>query len=327
MKAESAVSQPRRRRCPPCPGRVRGRGRVVGGGWRPAASPGWRRCPSRGAGGVRGFVGSVGRQATAATGISRPWPPNRRAHTCVSPDAVRWPTAPCGPRAGIPRRRRAAGTTPRSWRRSSVVAAALGTAARSRRLGGGCDCSGSSASARSTSAPTGRRRRAARDRRGGTAGVRGLPPGGLVFGRVGAEAAALVAATDKIAAALADHEPRILSLAADGGAACELTGFLNYLICGELRRDLPAMSRSLSGRLPGCDLRRGSDGLSAARPPAARLYRAVAVGSWPMVASGAALGEVLALDGDIEVAQVCRPWDADKALLLHERQVGRNRRR
>lgn len=134
-------------------------------------------------------------------------------------------------------------------------------------------------------------------------------------------AAALVAATDKIAAALADHEPRILSLAADGGAACELTGFLNYLICGELRRDLPAMSRSLSGCLPGCDLRMGSDGLIAARTPAARLYRAVAVGSWPMVASGAALGEVLALDGDIEIAQVCRPWDADKALLLHERQV------
>ena len=59
-------------------------------------------------------------------------------------------------------------------------------------------------------------------------------------------AAALVAATDKIAAP-ADHEPRILSLAVDGGAACELTGFLNYLIAASFA----ATCRRYRGRCRG----------------------------------------------------------------------------
>ena len=111
---------------------------------------------------------------------------------------------------------------------------------------------------------------------------------------------------------------------ADPDTPCELTGFLNYLICGELRRDAGdvAVAVWVFARVRPADVHRPDRGAD----PAACLHRAVAAGSWPMVASGAAL-LVLALDGDIEIAQVCCPWDADKALLLHERQVRRNRRR
>jgi type IV secretion system protein VirB4 len=131
----------------------------------------------------------------------------------------------------------------------------------------------------------------------------------------------LIDAEQIISAQAGDYAPEAVAKAARDGEACPLTGFLNGLISGDYRRDLPSVSASLSGALPGADLHcdRGS-GVITAHVPEKQLHRVIGVIAWPETVSGRLLGDILALPGDIEVAQICEPWDRDKALLIYKRK-------
>lgn len=125
---------------------------------------------------------------------------------------------------------------------------------------------------------------------------------------------------NKVKAMASEYHPSLLTAPEDQTQACELTGFLNYLISGEYRHDLPLVSRSLSRSLPGADLRVARDGLIETRVPGRQLHRIIAVREWPEGISGQLVAEILALQGDIEVAQMCEPWDRDEAILLFTRK-------
>lgn len=130
-------------------------------------------------------------------------------------------------------------------------------------------------------------------------------------------------AQTKVAAMASEYEPHALMLAEDPETPCELTGFLNYLVSGDLRRDLPAISASISGRLPAADLSIDrASGLIETRVPVRKLHRIIAVREWPETVSGRLIGDLLALHGDIEVAQLCEPWDRTLAQGLFERKKG-----
>lgn len=131
----------------------------------------------------------------------------------------------------------------------------------------------------------------------------------------------LIDAEQIIAARAGDYAPSSLAKASKAEEPCLLTGFLNGLISGEYRRDLPAISHSLSGALPGADLNfERQTGMITAHVPDKKHHRVIGVIGWPETVSGRLVADVLALSGDIEVAQICEPWDRDKALLLYKRK-------
>lgn len=129
----------------------------------------------------------------------------------------------------------------------------------------------------------------------------------------------LLEAEQLLPAIAAVYTPELVQ-AAPAGQLCPLTGFLNGLVCGDYRDDVPALSVALSGALPASDLTFDRTGLITACVPEKRLHRIIAVREWPEQTSGQLIQQVLALPGDIEISQVCEPWDRDKALLLFKRQ-------
>src|SRR3546814_20460462 len=56
--------------------------------------------------------------------------------------------------------------------------------------------------------------------------------------------------------------------------------------------------------------------------PAKKIHRIIAVREWPENVRGLILADVLAIRGDLEVCQICEPWDRDGALL----QLARRKR-
>jgi len=104
-------------------------------------------------------------------------------------------------------------------------------------------------------------------------------------------------------------------------ASCDLTGFLNYLTCGELRYDLLPISKNVSANLPGADLIFNHDGLFTAHQPTAIHYRLIAVREWPDSVSGYLLHELMALPGEIEVSQVLVPTNKITTLALLNREA------
>lgn len=137
---------------------------------------------------------------------------------------------------------------------------------------------------------------------------------------------ALTDATGKIVAMVGDYRPVLLERPRDPARPCPLTGFVNFLVSGELRHDLPAVSESISGNIPACDLHMHGSGVIEARVPALKAHRIIAVRAWPEVVSGRILGDLLSIPGDLEVSQVCTPWDHERALLLHKRKANEQRK-
>ena len=131
-------------------------------------------------------------------------------------------------------------------------------------------------------------------------------------------------ATGRTLAALADYRPRLLERAPDG-AACALAGFLNLLICGDLRDDLPAVSANVSATLPASDLRFERHGAIVAYQPAETHYRVIAMRAWPDTVSGALTGALLALPGEIELAQIAIPIGREAALAQLARKRNEHR--
>ena len=143
---------------------------------------------------------------------------------------------------------------------------------------------------------------------------------------VGREMRALVEATSRVRSLLAEYRPEMLARPEDAAGGCPLTGFLNGLVSGDYRRDLPAASVALSGSLPASDLHIERDsGVITAWTPEAWQYRIVAVREWPEAVSGRLAREVLALPGDIELAHICLPVDRDEAMLGFRRKGAEQR--
>ena len=131
----------------------------------------------------------------------------------------------------------------------------------------------------------------------------------------------LVEGCGKIAAMAAEYRPVLLSRPEDTAEPCPLTGFLNFLVCGDLRGDLPVISTSISGNLPASDLEIGKDGMITTLIPARMFQRIIAIRSWPELVDGRLFQDILSLSGDIEISQICEPWDRDQALILYKRQL------
>ncbi|GAB3437224.1 VirB4 family type IV secretion system protein [Insolitispirillum peregrinum] len=108
---------------------------------------------------------------------------------------------------------------------------------------------------------------------------------------------------------------------------CLLTGFLNFLVCGDLRTDLPALSANLSATLPAGDATFNKDGLLTIALPAPVHHRLIVVRRWPELVSGQIIGDLLTIDGEIDLTQVCLPERKELAsavLLRKAREQGKN---
>ncbi|WP_339683434.1 hypothetical protein, partial [uncultured Hyphomonas sp.] len=131
----------------------------------------------------------------------------------------------------------------------------------------------------------------------------------------------LLDAEEKIPAILSEYRPELLARSEDD-QPCLLTGFLNGLVSGEYRRDLPAISRNLSANLPASDLHCNKvNGTITTHVPAQHFQKVITVTLWPETVSGHLIGEILALQGDIEICQICDPWGSDQAMLVNKRRM------
>ncbi|MBF0250847.1 MAG: type IV secretion system protein VirB4 [Alphaproteobacteria bacterium] len=126
----------------------------------------------------------------------------------------------------------------------------------------------------------------------------------------------------KVTAMLSKYRPVLLTSPEDRSKPCPLTGFLNYLVCGELRRDLPAVSNSISGSLPASDLSFDkTTGTVQSLVPRRKLHKIIAIRQWPEIVNGRLIANIMALQGDVEVSQICEPMDREKALILYGRRA------
>lgn len=122
----------------------------------------------------------------------------------------------------------------------------------------------------------------------------------------------LADATEATISGLGDYHPTLLMRAGED-QACPLTCFLNHLICGELRDDLPSISANLSASLPAADMAFDRNGSIEANLPNRTLHRVIGVRAWPEVVSGELAAAVMALPGEIELTQIARPIGKEMA--------------
>jgi len=128
-------------------------------------------------------------------------------------------------------------------------------------------------------------------------------------------------AEEKIDALLAPYRPSVLRKAETNDEACPLTGFLNGLVCGEYRHDLPSASRNISGGLPASDISFDKiSGTITTNVPQQKFQKIITVTHWPEQISARFMGEILTLEGDIEISQVCEPWGRDQATMFFKRR-------
>ena len=125
---------------------------------------------------------------------------------------------------------------------------------------------------------------------------------------------------ERLLTALVRFSPHPVRQAGDDGGPCALTSFLHYLISGEWREDLPAVSSNLSAALPGSDIAFGRDGGIKARTPVACASRLIAIRAWPDSVTGEFLGELLALPADTEICQTALPADKGPMTALFRRR-------
>jgi type IV secretion system protein VirB4 len=132
---------------------------------------------------------------------------------------------------------------------------------------------------------------------------------------------ALIDGCDKVMSMMSPYKPSMLVSPESADAHCELSCFINYLISGEYRNDLSRRSKSMSGNLPAADLQISIDGLIQTQVPATKLHRVIAIRDWPEDVGGQIIADILSIQGDVEIAQVCEPWDRDEAMALYARRV------
>lgn len=128
-------------------------------------------------------------------------------------------------------------------------------------------------------------------------------------------------ATRGLLSGLSGYGLRTVEAATEAGQSCELTGVLNYLVCGDLRRDLLQVSSNISANLPASDIHVARDGKVETFTPHKFVNRIFAVRSWPESVSGLLVSRLLALSGEIEVCQVVRTLDSTTQIALFTRRI------
>ena len=118
-------------------------------------------------------------------------------------------------------------------------------------------------------------------------------------------------ADEKVHSVLSHYKPKHLLRPATKDGDCPLTGFLNFLVCGDLRDDLRAVSSNISANLPAADLLVDRTGEILSHVPTKTHQRVIAIRAWPDQTSGHLMHELLGLAGEIEVSQVCVPLKRD----------------
>ena len=133
---------------------------------------------------------------------------------------------------------------------------------------------------------------------------------------------ALERADDKLHSLLGTYKPVRLTKPERVGTPCPLTGFLNFLVCGDLRDDLLPISRNISANLPAADLSFDRDtGVMLAHVPTPHHHRIVSVLKWPDLTSGYLMHTLMTLEGEIEVSQVCVPVSREMATATLSREA------
>lgn len=120
-------------------------------------------------------------------------------------------------------------------------------------------------------------------------------------------------ASNKVTTILADYGCKGV-LRSENGSDCHLTGLLNYLICGELRRDLLNVSKNISANIPASDLAFHDNGIIESQTPTTHYNKVIAIRAWPEQLQGMIISEVMALTGDIEVSQILVPLHNEKTV-------------
>jgi type IV secretion system protein VirB4 len=146
----------------------------------------------------------------------------------------------------------------------------------------------------------------------------------------------LIEGCSKVKSLLSEYKPRQLisqnassaayasSATYASSAACELTQFVNFLACGELRDDLISTSINTSGSLQAADMIFRDDGFIECHVPLKKYHRIITVNLWPESVSGHSIAELLALplamQGEIEVMQVAVPIGKERAVAMMARK-------
>lgn len=132
----------------------------------------------------------------------------------------------------------------------------------------------------------------------------------------------LAEAADHTLSALAEYRPEPVRRHDAGGpeGGCPLSGFLNLLVCGDLRRDLAEVSSNVSANLQASDLIFERNGSAFARQLMPAHYRTICVSAWAEEVSGETAAELLALPGEIKVSQAAIPQSRDTTVALLARK-------
>lgn len=128
-------------------------------------------------------------------------------------------------------------------------------------------------------------------------------------------------ADEKVRSLLGAYRPVHLARPADPADDCPLTGFLNHLVCGDLRDNLRAVSSNISANLPAASpLFDKASGDCLAYLPDGYHHRVVAISAWPDLISGHLFHEIMTVPGEIEISQVAVPINSgwDKLTLMRE---------
>ena len=135
----------------------------------------------------------------------------------------------------------------------------------------------------------------------------------------GSVAARLTEGLEKFFAAMSDYAPEYVRRSDTG--PCPLTGFLNGLVCGDYRTDLPAISTAISGTLPASDFHADrTTGKITTFLPEAHYQKIITVRAWPESVDGRLQHDILSLAGEIEISQTCLPISNVKAIALLSRR-------
>lgn len=127
---------------------------------------------------------------------------------------------------------------------------------------------------------------------------------------------------ERASSMLAGYKLARLARPVDPAEFCPLTGFLNFLACGDLRDDLRAPSSNISANIPASDLVFDrQSGTIYALQPTPTYYRVTSVQKWPDQVSGMLLHDLMSLPGEMEVSQVLTPTSKEIAVGLLKRRA------
>ncbi len=136
----------------------------------------------------------------------------------------------------------------------------------------------------------------------------------------------LVESSKKLIAMAGEYAPQLLEKPIKQDQPCPLTGFMNFLVCGDLRDDLLAVSENISGNIPASDLHIHKNGIIETFTPTKKLHKVIAIRAWPEVVNGKILVDLMALPGDLEISQICVPWDTELSIGLLKRKSNEQRK-